>query len=378
MTKNSAITGSPLQFNPARRVRLATGLLLVMLLVALQPLSAATAVLNPARDNTIYQGTSYQNNTCGSGTAIFAGNNNNNPGAARRALLDFDVVGNIPAGSTINSVSLTVTLDQTGDSQMATMTLQPVLLGWGEGSVNCSTSGGGGGGGGTGATAASGDATWLSAAHQQTSWAAAGGDFGAVSATTSATNQNGMPITWDSATNPAMVTDVQSWLDTPAGNLGWIMRGNETSRGTARRMFSRESPTTPPVLNIEFTPPAAEFACCFANGDCSITTENSCTGQSGTPDTNTNSCGPNPCPQPVGACCNQDESCSETIARDVCETGGGLFQGGSSVCSASDCGLAKGHCQHGCWQSDREQETCRRGGAGLGNHHGAKATDLFG
>ena len=29
----------------------------------------------------------------------------------------------------------------------------------------------------------------------------------------------------------------------------------------------------------------------------------------------------------MGACCNVDETCSDPIARDVCEAAGGLFQG---------------------------------------------------
>jgi spore coat protein A len=305
-------------------------------------LHAATVVLEPAKDNTIYDGSiaagTLQNNSCGAGPNLFAGNNARNPPKARRALLAFDIAGNIPAGSVINDVTLTVTHNLTRDTQQATMTLHALTRDWGEGTVDCTGGAVGGGGGGGGALANSGDATWLSAEHLLTSWTTAGGDFSPDSASTLATFQAGQPITWDSATSPGMLTDVQNWLDSPGSNYGWAVRGNEASSETVRRFGSRES-VTPPVLTVDFTPPGSIEACCFADGDCALLTASSCTGQGGTPDANNSSCTPNPCPQPVGACCNQDESCADTVARDVCETAGGAFQGASSVCASVDCGL---------------------------------------
>ncbi len=49
-----------------------------------------------------------------------------------------------------------------------------------------------------------------------------------------------------------MVSDVQSWLDNPAGNFGWLVLGDESASPTSKRFDTRES-TTPPVLTIEYT-----------------------------------------------------------------------------------------------------------------------------
>jgi len=325
-----------------RSVRYTIAFLLLPALLYSANLHAATVVLNPAKDNTIYDGSvaagTLQNNTCGAGTDLFAGNNNRNPPKARRALLAFDIAGDIPVGSVVDAVTLTVTLNLTPDTQPAAMTLHPLARDWGEGTVDCTGGGVGGGGGGGGNPANSGDATWLSAEHLLVPWTTAGGDFGAASASSLATYLVGQPISWESASSPGMITDVQGWVDNPGSNFGWAVLGMEARPDTARRFGSRES-LTPPVLTIDFTPPASVEACCFTGGDCALLTPGSCTAQGGTPDAHNTSCTPNPCPQPVGACCNPDESCGGAVPRDVCEAAGGSFQGGGSVCSSVDCGL---------------------------------------
>ncbi len=136
-----------------------------------------------------------------------------------------------------------------------------------------------------------------------------------------------------------MITDVQAWVDTPATNNGWIVIGDEAAQKSVRRFGSKEGSESP-VLTVDFTPPAATSACCFIDGDCTVLTATDCTTQGGTSSANP-SCVPNMCPQPVGACCNNDESCSDSIARDICEFGGGVFQGSSIACSIAqtNCGL---------------------------------------
>ena len=54
--------------------------------------------------------------------------------------------------------------------------------------------------------------------------------------------------TWSS---PQMVADVQSWLDNPASNFGWLVLGDESAAATAKRFDTRES-ATPPVLTIQY------------------------------------------------------------------------------------------------------------------------------
>lgn len=300
---------------------------------------AATVTLAPAQDNTIYQGIdpatseNFEDNSCGAGTNLFSGRTID--GFLRRALVRFDVAGAIPAGSTIQRVVLTIDVNRSGDSQNAVMRLHPLARAWGEGAVNCDA---GTGGGGQGLNANTGDATWRDAKYLQVPWSLPGGDSGAASGS-AAIPTYGSGV-WDSAAtgNGAMTSDVQVWLDTPAANAGWVIIGDETRSSTTRRFSSREG-AVPPMLTVEFTPVNPVYACCFIGGDCSVTDTASCEGQGGTSDTTTSTCSPNPCPQPTGACCNLDESCSNAVNRDACITAGGTFQGGGTSCSKVDCGL---------------------------------------
>ena len=47
--------------------------------------------------------------------------------------------------------------------------------------------------------------------------------------------------------------DVQSWLDDPASNFGWLVLGDESEISTAKRFDTRES-ASPPVLTIIYRP----------------------------------------------------------------------------------------------------------------------------
>ena len=50
-----------------------------------------------------------------------------------------------------------------------------------------------------------------------------------------------------------MRADVQSWLDDPASNFGWLVLGDESEIATAKRFDTRES-ASPPVLTIIYRP----------------------------------------------------------------------------------------------------------------------------
>src|SRR5205814_9040552 len=57
-----------------------------------------------------------------------------------------------------------------------------------------------------------------------------------------------------------LVADVQAWVSSPAGNFGWIIRGNEVTGGVAQRLNSRQNSSYPPQLMVSFevpTPPPA-------------------------------------------------------------------------------------------------------------------------
>ena len=71
----------------------------------------------------------------------------------------------------------------------------------------------------------------------------------------SASQSVGAVGTYTWASTPQMVADVQSWLNDPATNFGWLVKGDETTNITAKRFESSES-GSPPALTINYTPPS--------------------------------------------------------------------------------------------------------------------------
>jgi hypothetical protein len=200
---------------------------------------AAIVLLTPAKDNTIYENANLSN---GSGSYLFAGKAGVQGGnRILRGLVYFDVASQIPAGSTIDAVTLTLTAN-TPRANAGTIELRQALTAWGEGA---SVAGSGGAGG---ATATTGDATWTDAILGSTTWAAPGGDFSSAASGSQAVTGNGA-FAFASA---GMRADVQNWLDTPSANFGWfILNANESSG--AVRFASREDSGSAPRLQISYT-----------------------------------------------------------------------------------------------------------------------------
>lgn len=197
-----------------------------------------------ARDNTIFEYTPpAQALSNGAGPGMFAGINQT--GQIRRALIRFDIAGAIPSGATVTAVTLKLNCEQS-ISLNTTVSLHRLLSDWGEG-----TSVGGGFGGGAGAPATTDDATWIHRFFPATMWTSPGGDFEPGASGTAIVSGPGA-YEWEA---PAMVADVQDWLDTPATNFGWLIFGDETTNGTAKRFNTKEAPVANrPVLTVEFTP----------------------------------------------------------------------------------------------------------------------------
>jgi hypothetical protein len=199
-----------------------------------------TVVLTPSKDNTLYQSENGEVSN-GAGPHIFTGTTRFR--ARRRALLAFDVAAQIPPGSRITRVSLTMNVSQTISGPMP-VTLHRVSANWGEGTSNAGSAGDG-----AGAPSTTNDATWVHTFFPDRRWTNAGGDFtAAADATGSAASGNSV---WEGGT---MIARVQEWLDQPASNFGWIVIGNEVGQATAKRFDSREVPnaTSRPSLTIEF------------------------------------------------------------------------------------------------------------------------------
>ena len=123
-----------------------------------------------------------------------------------------------------------------------------MLQDWGEGTSNSGFSGGGG------APATAGDATWLHTFFNTALWINPGGDF---SATVSGSQSVGtLPGDFTLGSTSQMVADVQSWLDDPSNNFGWLLLNNEIVVQTARKFGSRENLTVAnrPLLTVEYIP----------------------------------------------------------------------------------------------------------------------------
>ncbi len=149
-----------------------TGILTVSLIVAsaVASASASTVSLAATRDNTLIE-TADGSLSNGAGPAVYAGRTSQSSGSIRRALLAFDVAGNLPAGALITSATLH--LHRTGGPQSPSpLSLHRVQAEWGEGTSSWD--------GGQGAPATASDATWIHTLHPTSEWNLPGGDFAAV------------------------------------------------------------------------------------------------------------------------------------------------------------------------------------------------------
>jgi hypothetical protein len=215
---------------------------------------ADTVTLVSSRDTTIYQGA--PSNSNGAGQAMFAGNTGQ--GTSTRGLVGFQIAGNIPAGSTITGVQFSLVLDRAGASEFMPRLIQlrRLLADWGEGATGAgsgvSQSGNGFPTPNNGTTA-----TWTHRFYMTMPWTNAGGDFAATASGSTTVGLAHMAYTWGSS--PGMVSDVQSWLDNPSSNFGWLLLGDESTSTTVREFFTREATNSAnrPTLVVTFTPPSA-------------------------------------------------------------------------------------------------------------------------
>lgn len=223
------------------------------------PAVAAVAILDAVRDNTLYeQADGLLSN--GAGDYLFAGRTNHPPGSAdnptdrrgllRRALVAFDVESALPAGAIVVAASLrlhvsNVSLLVEPSDLPVDVSLHRVLAGWGEGASNAVQQEG------AGAVAQPGDATWTHSFLDEVPWMEAGGDFAEAATATLEVGDKFAFYAWEGA---GLVADVQSWLDAPASDAGWIVIGDESAPLTAKRFNSRSHPdaATRPRLTVEY------------------------------------------------------------------------------------------------------------------------------
>ena len=237
------------------------GMTLLSALVA--PLGAAELAVPPSRDNTLFEEFAQQegcsaSTSNGAGRYLFSGFTNT--GLERRAVLRFDL-GAIPAGSTITAATVTLHLNRvaSGAAPDDRFGLRRLIADWGEGTSDGGSAEGGGG------PATANDATWCERFYQVSEWASLGGDFvSPASATIAVGTAAPASFVWGSTAD--MVADVQSWVDAPATNFGWILIQDllpppldepEGAVATARRFDSREGvAAVQPRLEVTYLPPS--------------------------------------------------------------------------------------------------------------------------
>jgi spore coat protein A len=289
---------------------------------------AHTATLQAVRDTTLYEPavlTADAGN--GAGDYLFTGVTKE--GLARRAVIRFDIASAIPAGAVIDSVELTLNVSRVPNpSNPADVALHRATKNWGEGASEAPGEEGQGQ-----VPPAEGDATWRHTFYDDTFWVTPGGDF---LAGTSAAINVGDEAVYSWGSTAGLVTDVQLWLDQPAANFGWIVIADESDSKNAKRFDSRENVGgVRPSLTIDYTPVAPVGSCCTGPA-CQVVTAAQCAVLDGVFGGEVSSCSPNPCFEPLGACCANDGSCTDTT-QPLCESGGGEFQSEGSSCAVLMC-----------------------------------------
>jgi len=224
---------------------------LAVALLAGRTALAATATIAPSKDNTLYESPIGEWSN-GRGQNFFCGTTAQGVNAKRRGVIAFDVAANVPAGSTIQSANLTLHMSRTmGDA--ITVSLYRSLTGWGEGDSVAPPDHEGGG-----TRAAPGDATWLHGFYDSSRWSTPGGDFNAPASASLSIAGVGF-YSWPST--ESLVRDLQSWLDAPQTNHGWVLvADNESIPRTAKAFDTRENnqPEFRPVLQVVFAPPVLD------------------------------------------------------------------------------------------------------------------------
>ena len=256
-----------------------------LLFGAVASASADVVTLGSSQDTTIFANN--VNNSAGGAVVMFSGTDGN--ASVKRALVQFDIASNVPPGSTITGVQLTLFLGQVagmggmGSTGTAMISLYRLTDSWGEG-----TNGAGNSlvGLGQGFPAQEGDATWANRFFSSTSpvpWTNAGGDFiSTTSAETIVGATTNTGYTW--ASTPVLVADVQGWVDNTSSNFGWLLENNnETSSRTFRAFYTRDETNSAlqPQLQITFTPPSEPPTLSMAtvsNGQIQITASNVAVG----------------------------------------------------------------------------------------------------
>jgi hypothetical protein len=203
--------------------------------VAVMSAFADTVTIKPSGDSGIEQHNPDFN--LGGSSEVVAGTLGSSAGfEIRRALFKFDLQGQIPPGSTIDSVTLRVSVVFRLPLSPASSNfdLRRILQPWDENAV-----------------------TWnsrLSGVLWDTPGAADASDTAGVASSSVFVSGLG---NYTFPSTPAMVADVQGWLNDPSSSFGWLLlTEREATPRTARHFATREDSVNFPRLVINYTPPS--------------------------------------------------------------------------------------------------------------------------
>lgn len=221
----------------------------LLALVYTAGITQTTVEFHPVKDNSMFSENNAASN--GAGIEFFVGRTGTHAGLVnRRALLQFELAS-IPAGSVIESASLSVTCTKAppaGSRAPNPIQLRKCMATWGEGGSISN--------GGAGATATAGDATWTcrfasGSGSCSQAWATTGGDFSPVISSTVTVNDIGL---YTFPGSPSLVADIQAWIDAPAVNFGWVLTGDEITPFSTRAFHSKEGSLVATTLTITYSP----------------------------------------------------------------------------------------------------------------------------
>ena len=229
--------------------------LFVATLGAVDTAKAETVTINPLWDNSLIE-FAFGELANALGDYMFAGSAfQTRQQKIKRAIMRFDVASVIPAGATINNVTLELHVSKTRDDAPREFFIHAVTQDWGNGTSNAAGSEGGGD------TSTLNDVTWRHTFYRDLVWNNFGGDF---VATASASTMVGLVNSRPQWSSSQMVADVQGWVDDPSTSFGWILKGVEDPGDfwATRRFGSTDNNNADqrPKLTIDFTAPS-ELMC---------------------------------------------------------------------------------------------------------------------
>ncbi len=227
---------------------------------------AETIRIQPIADTTLAEVA--PNNNLGGTAFVNAGTAGvNASGARNRGLYRFDF-SPIPASSKIKSALVKLEVIRAGSGTSSSFALHRMLRTWGEGNKDSTLEQSPG----VGFLATTNEATWNSPFALTTNfWTTPGASNDFASVVSSRTDVFGVGDFPVFSSTPQMMTDVQTWLDNPLVNFGWLLKTEtEGEYFTARRFGSREfiggDTNSPPYVEVIFVPPPTIFGTRIVSG----------------------------------------------------------------------------------------------------------------